>query len=84
LLLWETDRFGNPARQIGWMSRHGHRLIADPDGIMRCSESGFRYNEVKPGIVRRLDLDEECPLPPELTIGCKTYVELKTKSWSWR
>jgi UDP-2-acetamido-3-amino-2,3-dideoxy-glucuronate N-acetyltransferase len=70
---------GNPARQIGWMSRHGHRLIADPDGIMRCPESGFRYKEVEPGVVRCLDLDEECPLPPELTTGSKTYDEFKNQ-----
>ena len=42
---------GNPARQIGWMSRHGHRLVApDADGIMRCPESGFRYKEVETGL----------------------------------
>src|SRR5678815_4536146 len=30
---------GNPARQMGWMSRHGHRLGApDADGVMRCPE----------------------------------------------
>lgn len=35
---------GNPARQKGWMSRHGHPL-KDPDdkGIMVCPESGLRY-----------------------------------------
>ncbi len=35
---------GNPARQKGWMSRHGHRL-ANPnaEGIMTCPESGLRY-----------------------------------------
>lgn len=71
---------GNPARQIGWMSRHGQRLLArDPDGIMRCPESGFRYKEVEPGIVRCLDLDEESPLPSELTTGSKTYDEFKSQ-----
>ena len=31
---------GNPARQVGWMSRHGHRLESpDADGVMRCSET---------------------------------------------
>ncbi len=71
---------GNPARQIGWMSRHGHRLIAsDSDGVMHCPESGFRYKEVEPGIVRCLDLDEERPLPPELAIGSKTYDEFKNQ-----
>ena len=38
---------GNPARQKGWMSRHGH-LLKNPDsgGIMVCPESGYRYREV--------------------------------------
>jgi UDP-2-acetamido-3-amino-2,3-dideoxy-glucuronate N-acetyltransferase len=69
---------GNPARQIGWMSRHGHRLGApDADGVMRCPETGFRYKETHPGILRCLDLDEEAPLPAELTKGIKSYKELK-------
>ena len=35
---------GNPGRQRGWMSRHGHVLgTPDADGIMLCPESGFRY-----------------------------------------
>jgi UDP-2-acetamido-3-amino-2,3-dideoxy-glucuronate N-acetyltransferase len=72
---------GNPARQLGWMSRHGHRL-ADPDqdGIMRCPESGFRYQEVTPGVLRCLDLDEELPLPASMAVGTKTYDELKATS----
>src|SRR5262249_27425225 len=37
---------GNPGRQIGWMSRHGHRLGSpDSAGIMHCPESGLRYQE---------------------------------------
>ncbi len=72
---------GNPGRQAGWMSRHGHRL-ADPDqdGVMRCPESGFRYQEVAPGIMRCLDLDEDAPLPSGLAVGSKTYDEFKTTS----
>lgn len=71
---------GNPARQIGWMSRHGHRLIApDADGIMRCPESGLRYKEVEPDLVRCLDLDEDSPLPPGLNTGSKTYDEFKSQ-----
>jgi UDP-2-acetamido-3-amino-2,3-dideoxy-glucuronate N-acetyltransferase len=34
---------GNPARQIGWMSRHGHRLHFDTQGEAQCPESGDRY-----------------------------------------
>ncbi|MBZ5706046.1 MAG: Gfo/Idh/MocA family oxidoreductase [Acidobacteriia bacterium] len=72
---------GNPARQVGWMSRHGHRLDApDSDGVMRCPESGYRYQEVEPGVLRCLDLDEEAPLPKELSVGTKSYKELKEES----
>lgn len=54
---------GVPARRIGWMSRHGHKLgKADADGIMRCPESGWRYQEVEPNVVRCLDRAEDQPL----------------------
>lgn len=55
---------GVPARQKGWVSRHGHRLInPDSDGIYVCPESGWRYKEVEPGILRCLDWAEDKPLP---------------------
>jgi UDP-2-acetamido-3-amino-2,3-dideoxy-glucuronate N-acetyltransferase len=55
---------GVPARQVGWMSRHGHRLgTPDADGFLCCPESGWRYREVKPGLLRCLDLDEAAPIP---------------------
>lgn len=54
---------GVPARRRGWMSRHGHRLpAADADGVMVCPESGWRYREVEPGVLRCLDWPEERPL----------------------
>ncbi len=69
---------GNPARQTGWMSRHGNRLTGpDADGIMRCPEHGHRYREVQPGVLRCIDLDEELPLSTELSKGTKLYRELK-------
>ncbi len=69
---------GNPARKVGWMSRHGHRLDSpDENGVMRCLESGYRYKETRPGVLRCLDLDEEAPLPAELSEGTKSYRELK-------
>ena len=68
---------GNPARQKGWLSRHGQRLKADAGGVMTCPEAGLRYREVSPGVVRCLDLDEAAPLPDALKIGKKTYEELK-------
>jgi len=72
---------GNPARQVGWMSRHGHRLESpDSNGVMLCSESGYRYQELEPGILRCLDLDEEAPLPAELSKGTKYYRQLKEEA----
>ena len=69
---------GNPARQKGWMSRHGHRLGSpDAKGIMVCPESGYRYQETGQGMLRCLDLDEDAPLPEELTVGSKPYDDFK-------
>jgi len=34
---------GNPARQIGWMSRYGHRLNFDKNGLAQCPESNEKY-----------------------------------------
>ena len=34
---------GNPAKQIGWMSEHGHRLEFDSTGKATCKESGQVY-----------------------------------------
>ncbi|MBM4430584.1 MAG: N-acetyltransferase [Chloroflexi bacterium] len=55
---------GVPARQRGWMSHPGHRLQnPDGDGVMVCPESGWRYEEVEPGVLRCLDWPEDEPLP---------------------
>lgn len=54
---------GVPARRKGWMSRHGHKLgKPDSEGIMTCPESGWRYKEVEPGVLRCLDHSEDAPL----------------------
>lgn len=34
---------GNPARQIGWMSEFGQRLVFNADGFAICSESQEKY-----------------------------------------
>ena len=34
---------GNPARQLGWMSKYGHRLEFNEQNIATCPESGERY-----------------------------------------
>lgn len=68
---------GNPGKQKGWMSRHGHVLSkTDSEGIMVCPESGFRY-QLKDDVLRCLDLDEEESLPEGLDKGNKTYDEFK-------
>jgi UDP-2-acetamido-3-amino-2,3-dideoxy-glucuronate N-acetyltransferase len=67
---------GSPARQNGWMSRHGHRLRKEADGVMSCPESGLRYVE-EDGALRCLDLDEDDALAPELSVGRTSYDEFK-------
>lgn len=70
---------GVPARQKGWMSRHGHLLKnPDADGIMVCPETALRYKELEPGILRCLDIDEETPLPAHLSVGKEFYDVLKS------
>ncbi len=102
---------GNPARQKGWMSRHGHilrpegdrrssSLVVDgllseqpptidhpPSTILVCPESGYRYElstiNHRPSTINHLhclDLDEEAPLPPELTKGVKAYDAFKAEA----
>ncbi len=79
---------GNPGKQKGWMSRHGHVLSKkDSDGNLVCPESGFRY-KLQDGaghrgqgtgeVLKCLDLDEEKSLPEDLASGEKTYDEFKT------
>ncbi len=69
---------GNPARQRGWMSRHGHPLPPpDAAGIRTCPESGLRYKEERPGVLRCLDLGEDDPLPAALAVGSQSYAHFK-------
>ena len=72
---------GNPAKQRGWMSRHGHPLKPPGNnGVMLCPEAGLRYQETQPGELKCLDLDEEKPLPSEMTIGQSSYRTFKTNT----
>lgn len=69
---------GVPGRRKGWMSRHGHALTRpDTQGILQCPESGFRYKEVEPGVLKCLDLNEDAPLPPLLDSGTNPHDEWK-------
>lgn len=44
---------GNPARQTGWMSEYGHKLVFDKSGIAICPESQQQY-QLKEGKVTRI------------------------------
>ena len=52
---------GNPARQIGWMSRHGERLHFDDSGQATCPGSGEQYvlKEGRPELVTTVDISEK-------------------------
>lgn len=67
---------GVPGRQVGWMSRHGHRLSIEEGGAARCPESGYRY-ELRKGELRCLDLDEESSLPADRAVGEQPYRAFK-------
>ncbi len=43
---------GNPARQKGWMSEYGHKLIFDESGQAVCKESNQEY-KLEQGLVKR-------------------------------
>jgi UDP-2-acetamido-3-amino-2,3-dideoxy-glucuronate N-acetyltransferase len=69
--------YGVPAQHRGWMSRHGLPLgAADEAGTYTCPESGLRYREIKPGVLRCLDLDEEDLLPETLRRGERPYDDI--------
>ncbi|RJP80689.1 MAG: oxidoreductase [Desulfobacteraceae bacterium] len=69
---------GSPGRLHGWMSRHGHRLTSSGNGPMICPESGLRYQEIEPGVLRCLDVDEEEPLPSSMSVGVNSYDYFKS------
>lgn len=43
---------GNPARQTGWISEYGHKLIFDESGKAVCPESGQEYQLEKGKVTR--------------------------------
>ena len=71
---WQSgapDRMDEPARSSSRAAGCGRRHALP--GI------GYRYKEAEPGILRCLDLDEEAPLPAELSVGTKDYRQFKEK-----
>ncbi len=48
---------GNPAKQIGWMSEYGHRLIFDESGFATCEESGQKYQLINNHVKKLTHID---------------------------
>jgi UDP-2-acetamido-3-amino-2,3-dideoxy-glucuronate N-acetyltransferase len=44
---------GNPGRQTGWMSEHGHKLKFNTQNVAKCEESGQEYL-LENNIVKRI------------------------------
>jgi UDP-2-acetamido-3-amino-2,3-dideoxy-glucuronate N-acetyltransferase len=67
---------GSPGKLVGHMSRHGHRLNFGENDQTTCPESKYKY-EKSGDSVRCLDLEEESPLPSELSSGTVSYGAFK-------
>jgi len=46
---------GNPAKQVGWVSKAGHRLEFDEEGFAVCPENGEKY-QLNAGVVTDLSI----------------------------
>lgn len=69
---------GVPGKQQGWISRHGHPLVSrDEHEHLVCPETGYRYQLINNRILRCVDLDEESPLPENVTKGERGYREFE-------
>lgn len=45
---------GNPARQAGWMSEFGHKLLFDENGIATCPESKEKYTLLSGSVKKQI------------------------------
>lgn len=43
---------GNPAKQIGWVSEYGHKLVFDTKKLATCPESGEQYQCVENRVIK--------------------------------
>ncbi len=66
----------NPGKLSGFMSRHGHRLTFNELGSATCPESKLVYKKIEDQ-VHCLDLDEDDPLPSDLSFGSLPYDSFK-------
>jgi UDP-2-acetamido-3-amino-2,3-dideoxy-glucuronate N-acetyltransferase len=77
---------GVPARQKGWMSRHGHVLEQKQnEEEMVCPESGLKYKMEQSEshdsgpTLNCIDIDEDSALPEDLSSGTKDYQQFKSQ-----
>jgi UDP-2-acetamido-3-amino-2,3-dideoxy-glucuronate N-acetyltransferase len=57
---------GVPARQVGWVTRHGHRLDTEKSPTAWvCPQTGWRYELRSPDELVCVDWPEDKPLPAE-------------------
>lgn len=65
---------GVPAKQTGWMSRHGYPMTEpDSNGIYHCPQSNLRYIRCNNSGLKCIDLDEEETLPEHLKSCSQPY-----------
>ncbi|MDA7617737.1 Gfo/Idh/MocA family oxidoreductase [Verrucomicrobia bacterium] len=69
---------GVPAKQVGWMSRHGHPLVGKNNDELICPESGLKYS-VLDNELKCVDIDEKENLPLNISKGKASYRTFKGK-----
>lgn len=68
---------GVPAKQVGWMSRHGLPLRnPNGQGIYICPETGLRYQASNTGFLHCLDIHEDEELPESMRLGERIYDDI--------
>ena len=67
---------GNSGKISGYMSRHGHKLTFNESGSATCPESKLVYKKTEDQ-VHCLNLDEDDPLPSDLSFGSLPYDSFK-------
>ncbi|MBC2703248.1 acyltransferase [Desulfobacula sp.] len=65
---------GVPARQTGWISRHGHKLEKkDSNKFYICPESGLKYREIAEKRLICVDIEENQSLSKNMKTGKMDY-----------
>lgn len=70
---------GVPGKQRGFVTRHGHPVNPAPGETAECPETKLRYALNESGELRCMDLDEDAPVPDDLTTGITVYRELNPR-----